>query len=465
MEPAEHFGIWWDPQNPDEEWAGTLRCDDKGRASLAVTVAADKPSPFPTLRSYKRIQGVASSGKHFTLIDCWDSSTRGSFFIAPRPSEIHANLLIAGIHCDDEDPPLSSVTVRFANAHEWLGRSGFEYDSTLPVSDFAARYRGSLPVVVYDSGETRVSIRASLERSHSASETTMRERVAFDIESTTPRPLSHFQRLVRCCGAFLSVAYSAYCSIDEFTIFPPAEAGALAKIATLHVVPRYKIAAEISRTDMLFRFSDFEKRAPDLFGAWLSKLDQMEDAVSLYIEGVYGRGFIEHRLVALVQGAEALHRQFMPDRYMKQDDFDNQVFLPMTGAIPASVGASHRAAITSRLEFANEYSQRRRLRELFKAHASVLGLLVRDPLALVSPIVDTRNEFTHFPVPADVSHRHSVRPNTERALLYNWTLRLLLESCFLTEMGFSVSEIESFVGRSDTYRQMGQRFSGLGTAS
>lgn len=50
------------------------------------------------------------------------------------------------------------------------------------------------------------------------------------------------------------------------------------------------------------------------------------------------------------------------------------------------------------------------------------------------------------------------RPEPERVLLYNWILRLLLESCFLSSMGFAKEEIVSFVRQSETYRQMSLRF-------
>jgi hypothetical protein len=95
---------------------------------------------------------------------------------------------------------------------------------------------------------------------------------------------------------------------------------------------------------------------------------------------------------------------------------------------------------------------------LFAEHAEVLGSLIEAPESYVSPIVDHRNDFTHFP-PASSDARHPGGPlDTERVLLYNWILRLRLEACFLKAMGFSGDEILSFVRQSETYRQMSMRF-------
>jgi hypothetical protein len=145
---------------------------------------------------------------------------------------------------------------------------------------------------------------------------------------------------------------------------------------------------------------------------------------------------------------------------MDEDTFAKQVLGPLTSAIPDCVDKSHRAAIKARLKFAAEYSQRRRLRELFRLHESVLKLLITRPMCYVDVIIDIRNHFTHFPLPT-MATNPPASADTERKLLHNWILRLLLESCFLSEMGFSLTDIESFVGRSDAYRQMRERFAGL----
>ena len=189
---------------------------------------------------------------------------------------------------------------------------------------------------------------------------------------------------------------------------------------------------------MLFGFGEIEGRAQELFGAWLSQIHYLQDARTLYLSGVYGGGYIEHRLLALTQAAEALHRRFFQDRYMEQAAFDAEVLEPLVKAIPVGAVGPLRQGLRDRLKFANEHSLRKRLRTLFDTHESVLTALVDKPTELVSPIVDARNEFTHFPVPeAELSPPHS-RPRANRVIEFNWVLRLLLESCFLQTMGFEI---------------------------
>ena len=207
---------------------------------------------------------------------------------------------------------------------------------------------------------------------------------------------------------------------------------------------------------MLFTFSDIATRAASVFEAWFTKRDRLQDARTLYLVGLYGKGYIEHRLLALTQGAEAYHHQFFPGWYMDHAPFKADVLAPLTAAVPSNIDSSHRTAILARLKFANEYSLRRRLRDLFDAHGDALSALVQDPGKCISPIVDMRNEFTHFAAPALGADAR--RPGSEHAFRYNWILRLLLESCFLTEIGFTHEEVVELVRRSEMYRQMSRRF-------
>jgi hypothetical protein len=451
MKPIEHDGVWWDVRDPEREWVGTLRVDKHDEIVLTVTVPTEKPELFPTLHEYELILGIASNGTPITLINCFDRRTQGSLFGAPRRVEIHANAAIVGFHCKDSDPVLSSASVRLRHLKEWWGRSGIESDNSLKPPDFGARYRSSEPVLIYDNEHFRISIRSFITGSVGRYEASMEEDVAFEMSASTPRPLSEFQRLSRACGDFLSVACLTLCDVEDFSLVPPAEAGGTRRIGTFHAVPFFKKRAERSSAvaHMLFRFADIEEHAQAVFGAWFSKLDQLLDARTLYLVGIYGQGYIEHRLLALTQAAEAFHRRFYRDRYIDDADFETEVLKPLTAAIPSGIDESLKTAIAARLKFANEYSLCRRLRSLFVEHDDVLALLVPEPAGYISPIVDTRNEFTHFPVPAAEIRKPGQRPEPERVLLYNWILRLLLESCFLSALGFAKDDIVSFVHVGD----------------
>lgn len=463
MSPFQHEGIWWDPREPGAEWVGTLRFDHRDGAVLTVTVPTDKPQFLPPLRQYEVIHGVSTEGQALTLMRCFDRFTRGSLGGAPRPVEIFANAVIVGFHCDQPDPLLSSAAASFRHMNEWWGHSGIQADPTVKWPDSAVRYTSAPALVVHDDGLFRVSIRSVASGAFGNHRASLVEDVRFEIQAAAPTPLSRFQRIVQACGDFLSIACLSFCDTMELSLVPPAREGAV-ETGTFHAVPIYKDRGRRSSASpcMLLRFRDIEQRAAEVLHAWLSQAERLHQVRALYLAGVYGGGFIEGKLLALTQAAEAFHRRFCSGLYMDEAMFEKEVLAPLKATIPPSVPSDLRESIAARLRFANEYSQRRRLRALFAEHEAVLRVFVDEPAKYVSPIIDHRNEFTHFPPPPSDTPGGGSSRDPELVLLYNWILRLLLESCLLKVVGFSVEEIRSLVERSETYRQMSARLGARG---
>jgi hypothetical protein len=453
-------GMWWDAQAPDTKWPGTLTFDDAQGASLTLSVQ-DDAAAFPLgLKSYERILGQASNGKLFTLMNCFERSSQSSLFGSPRTVEVYANELIAGFHAESTDPTLSAVSAQFQHLLDWYGYSGISTDPATQPPDVDVRYATREPITLYDNGSITVTLRSGAGYSVGNHRAAIDEQAWFEISSRTPQPFSELQRVASTCGDLLSIACFTICETEELTLVAPTNGNGRARLGTFHAIPHYRSphAKKSTVGQMLFTFRGIEPTAPAIFEAWLSKAEQLKDARSLYFEGVYGHGVLEHRLLALTQAAEALHRRLHHGHYMPEDEFQTNVLQPMVAAIPQGISDSLRSAIKARLTFANEYSQRRRLRFLFKEYSAAVETLVAHPESYVNPIVDTRNEFTHFPVPTDGTPLNHLRPEPERVLLFNWILRLLLEASFLDAMGFSKEEISGIVARSDTYRQIARRF-------
>jgi hypothetical protein len=461
MKSFEQRGVWWTPADPRRQRVGTLHFDPLDGATLKLIVPAEKPDLFPELESYELLFGLTTDGKAITLVRCHDRSSTGTLGKTPRPLEIFANEVIVGSHCTVSDPLLSSVFATYRHLNEWYGRSGMSVDSAVKPPDWAARYSSADPVIVHDDGRFRLSIRSRMSGSFGRHRARMRERIRIEIEAVTPTPLSEFRQLVHACGDFLSIACFALSNTRTMILEFPATDTTPKHSASFHAVPIYKNRASRAwqGAHMLFHYSDIEDRAQAIFGAWLSQREKLHAARALYFAGVYGGGFVETKLLALTQAAEAFHRRFHPPGvFMDPARFQAEVLKPLKAAIPACVDSSFRQSLRDRLKFANEHSLRRRMNDLVDEHAEALKALVESPKDWVSPIVDHRNEFTHFPTEIEPNAERPERPDPERILRYNFVLRLLLEACFLKAMGFSPKESAGFTTGCDTYRQLSVGF-------
>lgn len=449
-------GIWWDARTPERQWLGELRIGRRGRARLRIWMPEDTSPMAEVMSSYPLIYGIAVSGREFTLLNCFDSRMQGSFFNIPKRAAIFVNEVVDGYHCDTTDPTTSTASASFANLAAWWGQSRFVVNEAHP--NVNVDYRSVDPIRLFEDDKVVIVMRSSpgLATSVRPSRVRLRETVSFEVKAKADAPLSAFEHLMSSFSGFLTVACHTYCGKKEFSLLPPRNQGEPIRTGRHIAVPIYRNARRKSTGHMLIQRSDFGGREAEAIGNWLGESQRLHDTVVLYLSGVYGSGFLETKLLALTQSVEAFHRQFRAGVYMDQQVFDTDIFLPLNEAIPKAVSSAHRDAIKSRLKFANEYSQRRRFQELFEEYEEVLALLVENPKSVVSPIVDHRNKFTHFPVLE--SARMIRNHDPMKVIRYNWVLRLLLEACLMSRMGFSVAETKGIVQRSSAYRQMGERF-------
>lgn len=79
MAAFSHDGLWWDASDPGQKWTGTLRVDRRRGTSLKVVVPVETPEFHRELGRTTSSTESHQNGKPFTLIDCYDGFTRGSF--------------------------------------------------------------------------------------------------------------------------------------------------------------------------------------------------------------------------------------------------------------------------------------------------------------------------------------------------------------------------------------------------
>jgi hypothetical protein len=463
MQLFQHEGIWWTPAEPGVRWVGKLLFHPRDGAVLSIIEPLNGVRSFSfgggRTETYEVLHGRTTEGTAVSLLRSYERTSRMNLSGAgaSRTREIGANALIMGLHADTDDPLVSSVRASVHHLGDWWWESGLALDSTVARPDLVVRYAAPEPLLLHDDGAFRVWLRAGATGHVGNRTANLRESVTFDVEAVAPQPLSAFQRRVRACADFLSVACLALCEIDKLEMETPETSEQSRERGTFHAVPIYRGRENNGPVGghMLFRAHEFEARLPTLFASWWSHQEELFDVRALYVAGAYGGGFVEGRLLTLTQAVEAFHRRFRDGRYMDEDAFQRDVLPPILAAIPQAAGQRLRQSVAARLRYANEYSQRLRFRLLFRQYAAALETMVAQPTAYVDPIIDHRNEFTHFD-PAVRTSPDDVSP--ERVLLYNFLLRMLLEACFLEIMGFSQDEIVTLLRRSETYRQLSVRF-------
>jgi hypothetical protein len=145
----------------------------------------------------------------------------------------------------------------------------------------------------------------------------------------------------------------------------------------------------------------------------------------------------------------------MPGRYMSDDSYRAGLRRVLSGAIPKddpTIGKDFRASLDRRLDYLHEFSLRKRLKEIALRHRAVLEDLIGDPESFSSSVAEKRNQLTH-PGEQDPKRAQDYRelwPLSDK-------MTLLLEVCFLDEIGFAQERLRQIVaGRSSCARRVGR---------
>ena len=445
MKSFERSGFWWDPREPERRWPGTLRFDSVSGAVLTLTQPFDLSRFFSTGREFPLMHGETTGMGKVTLVDSFE---RGS-------DEIFANAVIDGFHAAEPDPPVWVAAAVIERLNDWWNKTALSNETSIGGPEISIRYDAVQPIEVHSDSDMRVTLHSWPLPNVDRWNVSVKEEIRIEFSALKPIPLSVFRRRVHACQDLLSVATLSLCNVEDFRFIPAEQNGAKAKfIAHHYAIPVFRDPSE-RWVDGLFRYDDIASRPRDVFGAWFENAERLSAVRSLYLSAAYGKGFLELKLLAFTQAAEAYHRGVYEgkDRYMDEAEYLEKVLPVLQAAIPDAVSKPHRDSLRKRLRFANELSFRNRMKALFREHEAAMAAVVPNPCDWIERIVDYRNTLTHHPVAEE-------SPSTDKLDLVqcNYVLRILLECCFLKSMSLTADEIKVLADRNGQYKAIRSRF-------
>ena len=154
--------------------------------------------------------------------------------------------------------------------------------------------------------------------------------------------------------------------------------------------------------------------------------------------------YLQHRFLSLIQAIESFHQRIYKGEYLSDDDY-NGVYKALVNAIP-DIDIDIKKSLENRLKYGNEYSLRKRLKEIFGKYQEILNGFIENKNSFIEKVVDTRNYLTHY-------DKDLKELAVSGEALYSLTqkLKILLETCLLSELGFSLEEIKGLFLRNRRY--------------
>lgn len=162
---------------------------------------------------------------------------------------------------------------------------------------------------------------------------------------------------------------------------------------------------------------------------WINKAEILEPVYNLYVKVLdTSKPFSVDDFITLIIALEIYHRRVYDGKYVEDENF-KEIRKRIEKSIPTNISKDFKDAIKNRIEYLNEFSLRKRLKNLFKKYENILKNFIKNKDAFIDCVCNTRNYFVHY----DKNYKNVA---TGEKLYWLFTaVKILVEICFLTNLG------------------------------
>jgi hypothetical protein len=437
-EPFAEPGQFWLPETPEARVAGALNYSP-GSITVDLTGEPESVGAPGLLRDEGGIRELVLGSTRLGPCALWRAFATSSSITYGVEGEIgvatfRANRLYVGQAYESIDEiEFKDFVVSFDVLPIWLGHNPF--GTPEPDSDALHTYVRFTPVAVaFPEEELQIELSTRLtDRGGGYRGFTWVHEVRFVIRSPEAKDVEwHLEQMGRI-QTFLTTLVGA-----------PAIATSIVGVAdnwtSCYVIPaltRPPAADPLSEIHMLLTYGQIQDRFPEALSRWVREWERIETAAAL----LYGSLLVElppeFEFLALTQGLETFHRHVHAGSYVSDADYAI-VSDALAKAIPSGTPNDLKQSLTSRIEWGNEYSQRKRFHELRGSLDEKARELLQIDKALLNRIVDERNHLTHRPPESD---DYVPMENAERRIAA-LKLKAFLLLLLLSRLGFVGADVE-----------------------
>lgn len=376
----EISGLGWIPPSPNDRFAVTIHYRHDDHIEVAITSHQRPSVDIPVLHVITLSAGCAS---------VLDLKSQGSSRTFSGENQVVqtvyiARLLVVGKHVDASLGTTFSITT-FTHVDQWIRR----YDTDLsrlpdiPLSSVPSLEQLALTASIVRSegvGSQTTTVRWAVRRELPSAEG-MASLIQFGVDLR--------ELFALCIGSPVYVEDIALSNSESVAIF----------YSTYSKVPQgqlYPFAVPVP-------FAQFEPIAHTVVPAWRVAKSELRDPINLLATVLYQPALlIDVQFLLLVMAMESYHRKVYGGEYMSQEDY-LKTTQAWRNSIPSGLSVDHRNSLSTRLKYGNEFSLRKRLRELVRsipepAQERILGSM--DPADFIDDVVNRRNTMVHNGAPA-----------------------------------------------------------------
>lgn len=446
-------GIWFLPENPENQVSGELKFLPSEGGSLTLfgwLVKEEEEEEEPSDPRF--ILGVTNDGKSITCYRTYFSGRTQSFAsIGTRSSKYNVPLFFEGCHCTEEsDLVFSDIHFSFDGLGKWLGIYGFsEISRTLgdgPANvELSYTQPSNIQFLLGNNLKAEFIFFTQSPMYRDTTTATISQNCVFQLsaengEATFNELFSWMENFSR----FLTLSYFERPQINTPSltfIVKDSKAEDWERYAKLYfnnslfkAQPRVKD----HHNRFLFVYKDIQEQFALILGRWY----QFEEDLGPVLSG-FAEDFstvpkaIELRFLNLAHALETLHR-----RTRKNEVLTSAEFKAKKDQIIASVDEQYKDWLREKLNFANERSLHERISDFASEMTEGIRkmLFKPDTEAFIKDFKNTRNYYTHY----NESLKKKALTGSALSKMCG-RLRIILIYFLLKELGFSEEKIEKII--------------------
>lgn len=396
-------GIWWLPDNADQQISGVLTFKSEGKIRLELIGSFKQLPEFGKKEIEKKeiILGITSDGRLCTLVNCHESNSTLNF---PGIScqIFEANYLLEGSHWNSKDEiEFEKISIGFDHLEEWLGhypiKTNIEHDENNKNIGFTVKCDFPSTVEYYINYiNSKFSTSYGAQTKDASTKTTTLEFNSFlDLQPDKSKKLDWYNNQLFVIQQLLTLLIGNVTYPNKLVATKSKKDKEFVNLFWTQSDKQKK--NKLIHQDMIITLPEMRQEFCSVLEKWFSNQEELESTYNLFFGALFNSSqYLNFHFLSLMQAIETYHRQVFSGKYIEQKKYDKESQKIKTN-MPTVFPSDLKDAIKSRIKYGNEYSLRKRIKGLFESTDESTRVLVTDDYkSFISKIVDTRNYFTHY---------------------------------------------------------------------
>lgn len=463
IDEFELKGSWWLPEKPEEKISGFIRFVPSQGAILDLIGTfkeiQERDNRIKETLKSELILGISLDGKKITLHKCFETNTTINTSYNSNQIESKnfktsflAERIFLGAHFErKEDIKFKELSVQYSYLDQWVNVSGFDFENH-ENNEFIIKYKEPESIQAVIDSDVKIFIDFPYSFSSSFPCPTIIQETWIRIEPSEEKSIYDLFKIMYQIQNFLSLGLAELVypkaiegktkmnrrMVENICHYPP--------VRIFNLNNGVRESKRILPFQMFFSFEDIHDKFEYFVQNWFKKIELLGPIYNLYFGTLYSPNMnLENQFLNQVHALESYHRRVHIGEYIERKKYLDELYPIFVNSIPNNLDDDFRSSLKGKLHYLNEYSLRKRLKEIIESYSLNLQGIFGDKKAqklFIELAADTRNYLTHFD--NDLKEKA-----VEGMRLYYFIrkLRILVEICLLRELGFSDVDIFRLISK------------------